>query len=203
MPQDVKGQVTQIEDRQMGHNAKQMRPLLILDLDETLLHASEGLLGRFPDFQMGYYSVYLRPHLEMFLPQVSEWYQLAVWTSASPDYAGPLVESIFPPNQLRFVWTRERCTRVYNSDRQERYWVKDLKKVRRQGYELERTLVLDDSPEKLERHYGNWVPIKPYYGEPDDNELPQLLPFLYFLSRQEKVRSLEKRNWHRFKALEE
>ena len=176
--------------------------LLILDLDETLLHATEGLLGRFPDLQVGNYSVYLRPHVQEFLHQVGQWYGLAVWTSATRDYAGPLVAQLFPDQSLlQFVWTRDRCTRVYNPDNHQRYWVKDLKKVRRKGYGLERVVALDDSPEKLERHYGNWVPIAPYFGDPEDTELLDLLPFLAYLSQQENVRSLEKRNWRRFKAV--
>lgn len=176
--------------------------LLILDLDETLLHASEGLLGRFPDLQVGYYSIYVRPHAQAFVQTVAKWYELAVWTSASREYALQLVEHIFPdPPQLHFIWTRERCTRVYDPDSNERYWVKDLKKVRRKGYSLKQVLVLDDSPEKLERHYGNWLPIPPYFGEPDDSELLELLPFLEYLSQQENVRTIEKRNWHRFKTV--
>ena len=175
--------------------------LLILDLDETLLHASEGLLGRFPDVQVGYYSVYLRPQVLPFLRAVSRWYELAIWTSASQDYARPLVDLLFPdPAHLRFFWARERCTRVFDPINHQRYWVKDLKKVRRQGFSLKRVIALDDSPEKLERHYGNWVPIAPYFGEPEDTELVEVLPFLEYLSQQENVRTLEKRNWRRFKV---
>jgi RNA polymerase II subunit A small phosphatase-like protein len=174
--------------------------LLILDLDETLLHASGGLLGRFPDMQVGNYSVYLRPYVGEFLATVAQWYALAVWTSASRGYALQLIEELFPdPDHLHFIWSRERCTKVYDPNTLEPHWVKDLKKVRRKGYGLERVLVLDDSPEKLERHYGNWVPITPYFGEPGDTELLEVLPFLEHLSQQENVRTLEKRNWHRFK----
>lgn len=33
-------------------------------------------------------------------------------------------------------------------ERQEAYWVKDLRKVKRRGEDLRRVLVVDDSPEK-------------------------------------------------------
>jgi hypothetical protein len=40
--------------------------LLILDLDETLIHASEEQLDREADFRVFGYHVYIRPHLEPF-----------------------------------------------------------------------------------------------------------------------------------------
>ncbi|MEM7315243.1 MAG: NIF family HAD-type phosphatase, partial [Planctomycetota bacterium] len=42
------------------------RPLLILDLDETLIHGSEVRLHRVEDFVVGPFHVYKRPHLGKF-----------------------------------------------------------------------------------------------------------------------------------------
>jgi RNA polymerase II subunit A small phosphatase-like protein len=73
--------------------------------------------------------------------------------------------------------------------------VKDLKKVRRSGYRLERVLIVDDSPSVLQRSYGNVIPVRPFTGSADDAELDNLLPHLDKLSQLENVRAAEKRNW--------
>lgn len=182
------------------------RPLLILDLDETLIWAFERLPGateqalqRAADFQVGPYVVYKRPAVEEFLTTVGRWYDLAVWTSSSPDYAAEIVRQVFPNlNDLNFVWARGRCTRRYNYETQEEYWLKDLKKVCRLGYALERIVMVDDSPEKLQRHYGNYVRIRPFEGDQNDCELRDLLPFLQHLSTLDNVRHVEKRGWRSF-----
>lgn len=57
--------------------------LLILDLDETLIHGTEHPLERSPDFVVGPYAVYKRPGLSDFLCRMSESFDLAVWTSST------------------------------------------------------------------------------------------------------------------------
>jgi Dullard-like phosphatase family protein len=182
------------------------RPLLILDLDETLIWATEQSLGTSepphdlkPDFQVGPYFVYKRPSVDEFLATVASWFDLAVWTSSSAVYAGLIVGQLLPLSaDLKFLWSRARCTRRYNYETLEEYWLKDLKKVSRLGYALERIVVVDDSPEKLQRNYGNYVRIRPFEGESTDTELQELLPFLQHLSTLDNVRNVEKRGWRSF-----
>ena len=139
------------------------------------------------------------PHgnsLGEFLATASEWFDLAVWSSASEGYIGAMVEALFPsPKALRFVWSCKRCTRRLDGEWRREYWVKDLKKVKRAGYPLERVLAIDDSPEKLERQYGNLVRVRPFLGDPADRELPALLRFLERLRGTENVRTVEKHDW--------
>jgi RNA polymerase II subunit A small phosphatase-like protein len=70
--------------------------LLILDLDETLVFATEEPLPgrRAADFRVGPYHVYKRPHLDTFLAACRSWFEMAVWTSASPLYAAQVVAAI-------------------------------------------------------------------------------------------------------------
>ena len=172
------------------------RPLLILDLDETLIHGTEEPLARPGDLQIGPFHVYLRPHAELFLVSVSEWYDTAVWSSASPAYVRAVVKRLFVEAPApRFVWSSERCTMRLHPETGEHYWLKDLKKVRRAGYRLERVLALDDSPEKLARHYGNLVRVRPFTGSEDDTELTRLLRFLEQIRHQPNFRRVEKRFW--------
>lgn len=171
-------------------------PLLILDLDETLVFATEEALSRPGDFLVGRYTVYRRPYLLAFLETVSEWYDLAVWSSGSPTYVAEIVERVFPSREsLHFVWASDRCTVRLHPELRDYYWVKDLKKVKRAGHRLERVLMLDDTPSKLERQYGNLLPVRPFTGDPDDTELRDVLPFLERLRDEENLRRIEKRFW--------
>ena len=164
-------------------------PLLILDLDETLIHAREVRLERGADFEVGPFAVYERPGLREFLATLAQAFRLAVWSAGSADYVAAIVERIAPPLELQFVWARERCTARYHPERMERYWVKDLKKVKRLGYDLSQVL------SKLERNFGNAVYVRSFEGDARDAELPRLATYLVSLAGCADFRRVEKRGW--------
>ncbi len=186
--------------------------LLILDLDETLIYATENPLSRPPDFQVLGYYVYKRPYLEEFIRGCNQHFTLAIWSSASDDYVEAIVKQIIPSNiALAFVWGRSRCTfcattHVFNLDHYVDYfnhynYIKVLKKVTKRGYSLERVLIVDDTPSKAKRNYGNVIYPTEYNGELTDQELPLLLTYLHSLKNIPNVRILEKRNWKAKAAL--
>lgn len=173
-----------------------MTILLVLDLDETLLFADEIGTGRPADFEVAEYLVYKRPGLDAFIETIRPHFQLAVWTSSTRLYAEAVVPHLFPPGlDLRFVWARDRCTQRFDPDRHEYVWTKNLSKLKRLGHALERVLIVDDSPEKLEKHYGNLVRVHPFEGNPEDRELEALGRYLPTLSQIANVRRVEKRFW--------
>ncbi len=170
--------------------------LLILDLDETLVHSSEKPLKRPSDFKVFQYEVYKRPGVDEFLSACADMFEMAVWTSSSSDYAYEISDRIFPKSiQLKFLFTRERCTVRMNYELKDYYYIKDLKKVKRTGYPLEKVIVIDDTPEKLSRNYGNLIRVKEYNGSLDDEELHLLLKYLEIIKSVPNVRSIEKRGW--------
>jgi len=59
---------------------------LVLDLDETLIYATETPPERMPDFCLYGYYVYRRPYLTDFLARARSEFDMAVWSSASDDY---------------------------------------------------------------------------------------------------------------------
>jgi RNA polymerase II subunit A small phosphatase-like protein len=75
------------------------------------------------------------------------------------------------------------------------YWVKDLKKLRRRGYRKEQIIIVDDTPRKLERSYGNLVRVHPFEGDPSDDELLYLMRYLDRIREEENIRIIEKRGW--------
>jgi TFIIF-interacting CTD phosphatase-like protein len=170
--------------------------LLLLDIDETLIYAAESPLSRPDDFRVGQYWVYLRPYLHEFLDVVFEWFDVAIWTSAGSSYAECIVERIITnPERLKFVWASERCTQRFDPEIHNQYWIKDFKKLKRAGYDLDRVIVIDDSPEKHQRNYGNLVHVVPFMGDLADSELQLLVPYLRLLKTKENCRAIEKRNW--------
>ena len=167
------------------------RKLLVLDLDETLIHgnpeAEEG------DFLAAGIPVIVRPGARKFLAQMAKIFDLAVWTSSTEDYASDIVKTLFPSPPM-FLWCRERCVRRINPETRELEFIKDLKKLRRLGWDLANVLVVDDSPEKLARNYGNLVRVPPFTGGQDDI-LGPLASFLEELYAKPDVRVIEKRGW--------
>ena len=168
--------------------------LLILDLDETLIYAVEEPLSRPADFQVGPFHVYKRPYVSEFLRACREWFEVAVWTSASPGYAAGIVEALFPYAPA-FVWASDCCTRAYDPERGEHFSVKNLRKVKTRGYSLEQVIVVDDTAEKHGQNYGNLVRIRAWTGDLEDRELVLLRSYLERLRTVENVRAVEKRQW--------
>ena len=187
----------------VGHQDSRMedKPLLVLDLDETLVHATEWPLEFEPHHEVPPYYLYLRPGLQHFLSHVSGLFHLAVWTSSSPAYAGAVCPLVFPePEKLQFVWASDRCTPTRNFVNDSWSNAKPLKKLKRRGYDLAHVVVVDDSPEKHTRNYGNLVQVTPFMGDPNDDELLHLAAYLAQLAATSDVRGVEKRQWRRRSA---
>ena len=120
---------------------------------------------------------------------------VGVWTSASRDYAVAMIERFVDRRRLRFIYTRERCEQLHDRARDEFYWVKDIDELEGFCFDPSKILVVDDKPRGLERSASNLVPILPFMGDPDDEELDKLLPFLTELGALDDVRAVDKRRW--------
>lgn len=171
-------------------------PLLILDLDETLIYGTTEPLARMADFRVADFHVYRRPHLEGFLQSVAASYRLAMWTGASSEYARQVVAGVMPTGQpLEFVWSRKHCKWRQDLDAHEEFFLKDLTKLRRTGHDLDRIVFVDDTAKNLSRNYGNHLPIAPFTGALDDAELPSLARYLQWLATAPNLCTIEKRSW--------
>jgi len=145
--------------------------LLVLDLDETLVHATERKLEIDTDFQYADYFVYRK-------------------------YVEGIVEKIKPENiEFEFVWGRTRCTTKRDYQLDEYVHEKRLKKVKKKGFPIERILMIDDSPEKTKDNYGNVVYVTAFEGDQTDSELKILAEYLNSIKDNQNVRSFEKRGW--------
>lgn len=174
--------------------------LLVLDLDETLMHVRAEPLSRGPDFQIGPYFGYKRPHVEEFLRFCFSQFRVGVWSSASPLYVLDAVHYLMTPQQqraLEFTWASDKCQSKLDWDGNQ-FWCKPLKKLLRRGYRRAEIIAVDDSPEKWGMSYGNLVRVRAWEGDLDDDQLQRLLAFLSHLSAVPNVRTVEKRRWPQF-----
>lgn len=170
--------------------------LIIFDLDETLIHSTEVELEDKCDFRIGKYFTYIRPNVEILLSDCMKIFNIAVWSSATELYTKSVVQHIFPEvDKLCFVWSRDKCTYRVDLESDEFIWIKNLKKVKKLGFDLDKVIVVDDSPEKLLFNYGNLLRVDPFYGDKNDDELIHLMKYLSFLEKEPNIRAVDKHRW--------
>ena len=75
------------------------KKILVLDLDETLVHSSsrgsryhDHVIEVLIEKHVCLYYVYKRPHVDYFLKKVSEWYKVVIFTASLPEYADPVID---------------------------------------------------------------------------------------------------------------
>lgn len=180
------------------------KTLLVLDLDETLIHSEyDNPVYEF-DFIVFDYKVKKRPFLDEFIKACSKEYLLAIWSSGSHDYVEAIVKEIIPENiHLEFIWGRSKATyqpsnNIYdwatpNLDHFD--YLKRLTKIKKLGFGMERALIVDDSPHKSKANYGNAIYVNEFLGDKNDKELFYLQKYLMELKDVKNVRTIEKRGW--------
>jgi carboxy-terminal domain RNA polymerase II polypeptide A small phosphatase len=146
--------------------------LLVLDIDETLVKATDNPLNRAADLRFREYFVYRRPYLDEFLEYCFKNFDVGVWSSARQRYVIFISESIFAEKYApKFLWSEAHCTQPSTAEPS----IKDLRELHKLGYLTEEILVIDDSPEKIRLQPESLIHIKPYDGQLDDNELSRVI----------------------------
>lgn len=178
---------------------RMLPPLLIFDLDETLVYSTEEPLSRPPDFRVGPYACYRRPGVDGLLAVALEHFRVAVWSTSSAPYARAVAQTLFETrgglDSLEFVWGRPRCDKTLHPTLGVEIWIKDLSRLEPEGYPLERALIVDDSPEKVCRQPRNLLPVSLYFGADQSDELRRLTQVLPSLVDADDVRELALADW--------
>lgn len=153
--------------------------LIVLDLNGTLmhrigsqqlklLHSREPPLPP-PDNVLGGKKIYYRPHLDRFLEFLFARFQVGTWTSALEKNAIHMVTSLIPEHlrsQLKFNWTRERCTLV--GPAKDHASIKDLHKLwsdpiaQSNGWTYRNTILIDDTDDKAARNPQNALHLRAF-----------------------------------------
>lgn len=160
--------------------------MLVLDLDETLIHCKIKNSGKNVsniDTNFSEYTIWKRPHLISFLEEASKIYQIVVFTSSVSIYANKVVDLIDPRRSyIRKCISREYCTVTPNS----KIYLKDLRIFK--SVPISQIILVDNSILAYSYHLFNGIPIIPFFGQEGDQELIKLLKYLQTLERVNDVR---------------
>jgi CTD nuclear envelope phosphatase 1 len=144
------------------------RKILVLDLDETLIHSHhDGVLrpmvkpGTPPDFilkvtierQPVRFFVHLRPHVDFFLTVVSQWYDLVIFTASMEIYGTSVADKLDKGRGLfSRRYFRQHCCVDYTG------YSKDLSSLHQ---DLSSIFILDNSPAAYRNFTQNAIPVRP------------------------------------------
>lgn len=149
-----------------------MTQLVVFDLDETLVHATEHQLPIEHLTRIEQYFVYERPHVRRLLQFVAARFDVGVWSSSSGDYIQHVLSHLLPEGYpLKFAWSADRCVQRPDVASGGYVYIKDLRKLMRLGYAPEKVVIVDDSPEKVPRQPTSHLIVRPFTGDPGDSEL--------------------------------
>lgn len=145
--------------------------LLILDVDETLIHSSRT---RTPGsiYAQGLYAD-RRPYLDQFIDLITDdgYFDVGVWSAGTYDYVWDIVEAIFPyPGRLEFVMTREDCVPIERNGYDD--FFKPLS-IAEEEYGTSNILLIDNKPDVTTDSLRQ-ILIKDYFHDQSDTELVKL-----------------------------
>ena len=146
--------------------------LIVFDLDETLVHATGTPLPHAHHFQVASYFVYVRPFASELIKTAASRFDVAVWSSSSERYVEAVSAELFgQPCPLKFSWSVSRCVQKVDPKSNGYVYIKDLRKVLKHGYTVDDILMIDDSPEKLQRQPQRHLCVPAFTGDPADDAL--------------------------------
>ncbi|GAM29155.1 hypothetical protein SAMD00019534_123310, partial [Acytostelium subglobosum LB1] len=160
---------------------------LVLDLDETLVHSSFKPVPN-ADFivpveiegQVHQVYVLKRPHVDQFLMEISQKFEIVVFTASLSKYADPVLDLLDPHHVVHHRLFREACHPHKGN------FVKDLSKI---GRDLKSTIIVDNSPMSYLFHPENAIPIESWFDSDTDIQLLEMLPLLDSLIQVDDVRT--------------
>lgn len=158
---------------------------VVIDLDETLVHSSFAPVHN-ADFVIPVeidgtiHQVYVlkRPYVDEFLQKMGDLFECVLFTASLGKYADPVTDLLDKWGVFKFRLFRESCVFHRGS------YVKDLSRL---GRDLNKTVILDNSPASYMFHPQNAVPIVSWFDDPSDKELLELMPFFENLAKIDDV----------------
>lgn len=176
--------------------------LLVLDMDETLLHSSGSKLDKYDMLVMAgdnlENEVYVkkRPYVDDFLRACSKFALIFVFTASNQNYADPVLNALDKHLVVKKRFYKPDCIR-YDGRRYD----KPLSKV---GHPIENTILVDNSPDSWRTNPHNAVRVSSWFDNPYDTQLLELIPILEtFFLHYNDIRHVLDGNRRSFKWLKD
>ena len=191
------------------------KKLLLIDLDETLVHSEFRTRENFKDLDtfvkrskcyvktfsfsddncIYYMDVFFRPYLKVFLQEISNYFYLAIFTAATKNYADTILDYIDPDNEyFKFRLYRDACIPI-----QQRLYIKDLRIIK--DYDPMNVILMDNSLYSFMNQPSNGMLVNSFYTNHKDNQLISARNFLlkHILPCNDVRKECEK--WYHFTDL--
>ena len=117
------------------------------------------------------------------LIQVSKYCEITIYTSATKDYANPIIDYIDKYKVISKRLFREDCFNINGT------YYKDSWK---HGFDCKKVIIVDDLPEVHLNSKDNLIPIKRWLGSQNDDSLLKISKTLSNLRYTEDVRGMIK-----------
>ena len=191
------------------------KKLLLIDLDETLIHSEfrskenykeldafvklskcSVKTFSFSDENCVYFmDVFFRPYLKSFLKEISNYFNLAIFTAAMKNYADTILDYIDPKNEyFQFRLYRDACIPIQN-----KLYIKDLRIIK--DYDPSNVILMDNSLYSFMNQPSNGMLVNSFYTNHNDNQLINAKSFLIdHIYPCEDVRK-ECEKWYHFTKL--
>lgn len=198
----------EIEKRKVTLPYSNKKHVLLLDLDETLIHsdfdtfetkknsnssnANTYILNKAEKLRLSFFdtdvnekvnfTVYLRPGVQSFLETLSSHFQIGIFTASIKEYADSVLNALDPENKIfSFRLYRDSCIKIG------RAYVKDMRIFENKS--LENLILLDNNMYSFCNQLSNGILISSFYDDPNDNELVNILGyFVEYLAKANDVK---------------
>jgi Dullard-like phosphatase family protein len=188
-------------------NNNNEKKILVLDLDETLIHSDfegkfkllnnyDGIINFNDDNNINYsVGIYLRPGLFDFLKIAKEKFDLYIYTASTINYCNSIINLIDPErNIFKEILFRNDCLNINNQ-----IFIKDISIFQN----MENVIIVDNSLYSFMNQISNGILINSFYGDKSDMELLNVLNYLIgFLSNAQDVRKVNE-HFFNFKSIME
>lgn len=161
------------------------RKCLIVDLDETLVHSSfkpvknaDFIIPVEIDNVVHQVYVLKRPYTDEFLEKIGSLFECVLFTASLAKYADPVSDLLDKRGVFRSRLFREACV-FYGGN-----YVKDLDRL---GRDINKVIIVDNSPASYAFHPDNAIPVQTWFDDPNDCELLELIPLMEELARTDDI----------------
>eukprot|EP00884_Botryococcus_braunii_P018175 jgi/Botrbrau1/5040/Bobra.37_1s0006.1 len=135
--------------------------------------------------------IWYRPGLEQFMHRAAELFEIVIFSGGSPAYVNAVVQRIPNNTCIKSVFTANH-TSVFSQggNVDKKCVVKDINGIFAGKHPRlpANVIIVDDMVEYFIKHLDNVVPIVPFIGDPNDDELDWLLSVLQELKEAADVR---------------